>query len=75
MTKSKLKRKFFTVVLPVAAGVFTLLFAAACCNVRKRMGELPDEAEIRRRAALPNYKDGRFVNQEPVTLDLSLIHI
>ena len=51
MTKSKLKRKFFTVVLPVAAGVFTLLFAAACCNVRKRMGELPDEAEIRRRAA------------------------
>ena len=69
MTKSKLKRKLFTVVLPVAAGVFTLLFAAACCNVRKRMGELPDEAEIRRRAALSNYKDGRFVNQEPVTLD------
>ena len=56
-------------ILIAAAAVLVCVAGCGCWHVLTRMGHAPDEAERARLEKYVNYRDGKFLNLEPVVLD------
>ena len=52
-------------VVIAAGGVI----GGSSCHISTRIGDVPDAEEIARFSKLPNFKDGKFLNLDPVVLD------
>lgn len=69
MARKKLKWKIFIAVFSVVLIVLILLLIIFYFIITRSLGKLPNESETSRWITLPNYKNGKFINQEPVRLN------